>query len=151
MAGLTGLVRSDEAVSPVIAMVLILFIVTTAIGVVYMTGLPRIESAKEGAHMQNMKSAFIVLQGDIKEVAQAPSTTGQARLTKMKMDKGFLKHCVLSPFLPVKSCGGEWVSLHIFVMPDNAYEWDTPCCWRNRIADTDHVNLPSNGHGKPWQ
>lgn len=90
LAGLTRFVRSDDAVSPVIAMVLILFIVTTAIGVVYISGLPRIESAKEGAHMQNMKSVFIVLQGDIKEVAQAPSTTGQARVTKMNMDKGSL-------------------------------------------------------------
>lgn len=79
---------SKDAVSPVIAMVLILFIVTSTIGLIYATGMPRIEIAKERAHMQNMRSAFTVLQGDIKEVVQAPATTGQGRVTKIKMEGG---------------------------------------------------------------
>ena len=88
--GLSSFKKSEDAVSPVIAMVLILFIVTTSIGIVYITGLPRIESAKDKAHMENMKSAFIVLQGDIKEVVQAPATVGQGRVTKLSMEKGSL-------------------------------------------------------------
>jgi hypothetical protein len=79
------LVKSPDAVSPLIGMLLILIIVVSALGLVSVMGIPRIDSAKEQAMMENMRSNFLVLQADIHDVVQSPST---GRVTKMRLETG---------------------------------------------------------------
>ncbi|MDY6864745.1 MAG: hypothetical protein SVY15_02060 [Halobacteriota archaeon] len=84
------LLKGDDAVSPMVAMMLLLVIVTSTIGAIYAVGLPRIESAEDRALMQNMRNSFTVLQGDIREVVQSPSAMGQEKVTKISIDRGTL-------------------------------------------------------------
>jgi hypothetical protein len=79
------IIRSNKAVSSVLGMVLILGTVVTAVGLIYTFGMPKIESAKESAQMENMRSNFLVLQTDIKDIVQSPST---GRVTKMHLETG---------------------------------------------------------------
>jgi len=83
-------IKGDDAVSPIIAMMLLLVIVTSTIGGIYAVGIPKIELAEDRAQLQNMRNSFSVLQGDIKEVVQSPSTMGQEKVSKMMMDRGSL-------------------------------------------------------------
>ena len=83
-------IKGDDAVSPMIAMMLLLVIVTSTIGGIYAVGIPKIELAEDRAQLQNMRNSFTVLQGDIREVVQSPSAMGQEKVTKIAMDKGSL-------------------------------------------------------------
>jgi len=79
------IIRSNEAISPVIGMALILGIVVTAVGIIYSVEMPKIESAREQAQMENMRSNFLTLQTDIRDLVQSPST---GRVTKMQVEAG---------------------------------------------------------------
>ncbi|MDY6964489.1 MAG: hypothetical protein SVM80_00775 [Halobacteriota archaeon] len=87
---LKSFLRSTDAVSPLIAMMLLIVIVTSTIAVIYAAGLPRIEEAREVANVGNIVNVFGVLQSDIKQVAQGPNTTGAGRMTKIIMSEGYL-------------------------------------------------------------
>ncbi|MBN1762632.1 MAG: hypothetical protein JW878_06120 [Methanomicrobia archaeon] len=79
------IIKSNEAISPVIGMALILGIVVTAVGIIYSVEMPKIESAKEEAQLENMRSNFLTLQTDIRDLVQSPST---GRVTKMQLEAG---------------------------------------------------------------
>ena len=79
------IIKSGEAVSAVLGMVLILGTVVKAVGLIYTFGMPKIESAKESAQMENMRSNFLMLQTDIRDIVQSPST---GRVTKMHLETG---------------------------------------------------------------
>jgi hypothetical protein len=55
------------------------------VGLIYTVGMPKIESAKDHAQMENMRSNFLILQTDIKDIVQSPST---GRVTKMHLETG---------------------------------------------------------------
>lgn len=68
----TSMARSDEAVSEVIGMVLILSITMAVIGSIIIIGLPMIESGKNKAKMDIIANSFLFLQHDIEEVVRGP-------------------------------------------------------------------------------
>lgn len=80
---------SEEAVSEVIGMVLILSITVTSIGIIMLVGVPMINSAKEQAKAQVALTSFEVLQTDIEEVVRGPlNFTSPARITEISLSEG---------------------------------------------------------------
>lgn len=81
----------DDAVSPVIGMILILAIIMASVAVISVWGIPAIDAAREAVHMQNMRNAFDVLHTDIEEVVRGPITgPGHGRVTRIGMGGGAL-------------------------------------------------------------
>ncbi|MBE0521533.1 MAG: hypothetical protein IBX39_04615 [Candidatus Methanoperedenaceae archaeon] len=66
------MIRSEKAVSEVIGMVMILFIMMIVIGAILLVGVPMIESGKERARMDVAANSFLSLQNDIEEVVRGP-------------------------------------------------------------------------------
>ncbi len=66
------MIRSEKAVSEVIGMVIILFIMMIVIGAIMLGGVPMIESGKDRARMDVAMSSFMSMQNDIEEVVRAP-------------------------------------------------------------------------------
>jgi hypothetical protein len=66
------MIRSEKAVSEVIGMVMILFIMMIVIGAILLVGVPMIESGKSRARMDVAANSFLSLQNDIEEVVRGP-------------------------------------------------------------------------------
>jgi len=82
---------SEEGISPVVGMLLILTIIILSITVICVGGLPLINAARESAHLQGMRNAFDVLHADIEGVVRGPATgVGPARITRMNIGGGVL-------------------------------------------------------------
>ncbi|MDI6888955.1 MAG: hypothetical protein QMC78_04610 [Methanocellales archaeon] len=86
-----AMLNSEEGVSPVVGMLLILTIIILSITVICVGGLPLINAARESAHLQGMRNVFNVLHADIEEVVRGPVTgVGPARITRMNIGGGAL-------------------------------------------------------------
>jgi len=86
-----ALLNSEEGVSPVVGMLLILSIIILSITVISVGGLPLINAARESAHLQGMRNSFDVLHADIEEVVRGPiAGVGPARITRMNIGGGAL-------------------------------------------------------------
>lgn len=86
-----ALLNSEEGVSPVVGMLLILTIIILSITVICVGGLPLINAARESAHLQGMRNSFAVLHADIEEVVRGPIVgVGPARITRMNIGGGAL-------------------------------------------------------------
>ncbi len=66
------MIRSENAVSEVIGMVMILSIMMVAIGSILVVGVPMIESGKARARMDVATNSFLSMQNDIEEVVRGP-------------------------------------------------------------------------------
>lgn len=96
------IIKSEDAVSEVIGMVLVLSISMLAIGSIVLVGLPMIESGKNMAKMDIVANSFLFLQNDIEEVVRGPiwvknpfNTTntdrlGPSRETELELMEGAL-------------------------------------------------------------
>ena len=88
---LKNVVQDNSGVSPVIGIILILSIVTVSIAIIYSSGVPFIDSAKQNTQLVSTTNSFIVLQNDILEVTNGPVTgIGTGRITKMDLGGGSL-------------------------------------------------------------
>lgn len=86
-----NVVQDNNGVSPVIGIILILSIVTVSIAIIYSSGVPFIDSAKQNTQLVSTTNSFIVLQNDILEVTNGPVTgIGTGRITKMDLGGGSL-------------------------------------------------------------
>jgi hypothetical protein len=86
-----NVVQDNSGVSPVIGIILILSIVTVSIAIIYSSGVPFIDSAKQNTQLVSTTNSFTVLQNDILEVTNGPVTgIGTGRITKMDLGGGSL-------------------------------------------------------------
>lgn len=86
-----AMLNSEDGVSPVVGMLLILTIIILSITVICVGGLPLINAARESAHLQGMRNSFAVLHADIEEVVRGPIVgVGPARITRMNVGGGAL-------------------------------------------------------------
>jgi len=86
-----AMLNSEDGVSPVVGMLLILSIILLSITVISVGGLPLINAARESAHLQGMRNSFVVLHADIEEVVRGPIVgVGPARITRMNVGGGAL-------------------------------------------------------------
>lgn len=93
--------RSEDAVSETIGLVLVLFITMLVIGSIMMIGVPMINSGKHNAKMNVMANSFLSLQNDIEEVVRGPiwltspnvndtNNLGPSRETELNLMEGDL-------------------------------------------------------------
>lgn len=66
------MIKSDKAVSEILGMIMVLFIITLVIGTIMLIGVPIIESGKNRAKMDLAANSFLSLQNDIEEVVRGP-------------------------------------------------------------------------------
>jgi len=86
---LKNVVQDNNGVSPVIGIILILSIVTVSIAIIYTSGVPFIDSAKQNTQFTSARNSFTVLHNDILEVANGPvSGAGTGRITKINLGSG---------------------------------------------------------------
>lgn len=83
---LKNFIQDNNGVSPVIGIILILSIVTVSIAIIYVSGVPFIDSAKQNTQFTSARNSFTVLHNDILEVANGPVTSG--RITKIDLGGG---------------------------------------------------------------
>ena len=88
---LKNVVQDNNGVSPVIGIILILSIVTVSIAIIYTSGVPFIDSAKQNTQFTSARNSFTVLHNDILEVANGPVTgAGTGRITKINLGSGVI-------------------------------------------------------------
>ncbi len=90
------LIRSDSAVSEVLGYTLVFGIVVLAIGLIYMAGIPALQSTKDATQFKSVEQGFMILNTDIRKVAldQSPVRTtklGTAEGGMLASDPGACK------------------------------------------------------------
>ncbi len=71
------LIQSDSAVSEVVGYTLVFGIVVLAIGLIYVTGIPALQSTKDATQFKSIEQGFMILNTDLSKVAldQSPVRT----------------------------------------------------------------------------
>ena len=79
---LTGILRSEDAVSEVVDFSIILGIMLLAVAVIGVAGFPLVDHMQESGHAENVKQSFIVLTANINKIVfgAAPSQSIELKL-----------------------------------------------------------------------
>jgi len=118
-----ALLNSEEGVSPVVGMLLILTIIILSITVICVGGLPLINAARESAHLQGMRNSFDVLHADIEEVVRGPIVgVGPARITRMNIGGGALSVNSATGLVQISNESGRILIKYEYAEQTIAYE-----------------------------
>lgn len=158
------MIRSEKAVSEVIGMVMILFIMVIVIGAILLVGVPMIESGKDRARMDVAANSFMSMQNDIEEVVRGPiwitdpygvaniNRLGPSRETEFELMGGTITVLSNSNGITYQVAGNithaaPSISLRTASIPDDpayAQQWSLP-----KIAwDQAYGNISINGYAK---
>ncbi|MCD5409898.1 MAG: hypothetical protein LRZ87_03975 [Methanocellales archaeon] len=81
-------VNAEDAVSPVVGMILILGIATAMIATIYAVGIPVIDAARHTVHVQSIQNHMGILQSDIADLKGPLQGAGPSRRTAIQVGGG---------------------------------------------------------------
>lgn len=80
--------HAEDAVSPVVGMILILGITTVMIATIYAVGIPVIDAARHTVHVQSIQNHMGILQSDIADLKGPLQGVGPSRRTAIQVGGG---------------------------------------------------------------